>query len=74
MIDLSARPFYLNEEQAVWVKKTLADLTTEEKAGQLFCVMGGDFTPEVLRELVKEGKIGGILYRPVKPCEEVKAD
>ena len=43
MIDITAKPFYLNQPQADWVRQTLKTLTTEQKAGQLFCVMGGDY-------------------------------
>ncbi|MDE6201958.1 MAG: hypothetical protein K2G19_00610, partial [Lachnospiraceae bacterium] len=39
MIDLKANPFYLDEEGIAWVKETLAGMTVEEKAGQLFCVL-----------------------------------
>lgn len=74
MVDLRAKPFYLTQEQVNWVEKTLAGLTVEQKAGQLFCVMGGDFPPETLKEMVAAGKIGGILFRPVKPCKEIQAD
>lgn len=74
MIDLKKSPFFLSDAQIAWVESTLGSLSTEEKVGQLFCVMGGDYGPEVLKELVQKGKIGGILFRPVKPCEDVKAD
>ena len=46
----------------------MGSLSTEEKVGQLFCVMGGDYAPDTLKEMVQQGKIGGILFRPVKPC------
>lgn len=74
MIDLKSSPFLLTDEQAAWVEKTHACLSQEEKAGQLFCVMGGDYAPETLKEMVAAGKIGGILFRPVKPGAEIKAD
>ena len=64
MIRLSGKPFYLNEKQVEWVNDTLKHMTTEEKVGQLFCVMGQDYTPETLRGMVADGKIGGILFRP----------
>lgn len=73
-IDLKNSPFFLSEEQIAWVNSTHASLSKEEKVGQLFCVMGGDYTPETLKEMVATGKIGGILFRPVKPGEEIKAD
>lgn len=64
MPDLKQRPFYLNEKQEEWVRKTKEKLTLEEKVGQLFCVMGGDYKMEELADMVREGKVGGVLYRP----------
>ena len=64
MLDLKQRPFYLNEDQEEWVRKTREELTLEEKVGQLFCVMGGDYQIEELAGMVREGKVGGVLYRP----------
>ena len=72
MVNLKARPFYLNEEQCAWVSGTLQRMSTEEKAGQLFCVMGQDYTSERLRDMVAEGKIGAILFRP-EPEEKIRA-
>ena len=74
MVDVRKSPFFLNEEQAAWVESTRASLSREEKAGQLFCVMGGDYAPETLKKMVSTGKIGGILFRPVKPGAEIAAD
>ena len=39
MIDLKAKPFYLSDDDITWVHETLAGMSTEEKAGQLFCVL-----------------------------------
>lgn len=72
MIDLTKQPFYLNEEQIQWVEDTRGKLTNEQKVGQLFCVMGGDYAPEELKELVRESKVGGILFRPA-PSEDIRA-
>lgn len=74
MIDVRKIPFLLNESEAAWVESTRDSLSREEKAGQLFCVMGGDYAPNVLKEMVAAGKIGGILFRPVKTGEEIRAD
>lgn len=73
-MDLKAAPFCLSEEQLAWVKETLAGLSMKEKVGQLFCVMGGDYAPETLREMAASGKVGGVLFRPVRPGAEIKAD
>lgn len=72
MVDIKKSPFFLCDGQADWVESTLASLTREEKAGQLFCVMGGDYAPEDLRNMVAEGKIGGILFRPVVSAGEIR--
>ena len=56
------------------MKTTHAGLTPEEKAGQLFCVMGGDYAPETLREMVAAGKGGGGLFRPAKPGRDIQED
>ena len=74
MVDVRKSPFLLSEEQAAWVESTRAGLSIEEKAGQCFCIMGGDYAPDVLKEMVASGKVGGILFRPVVTGEQIKAD
>ena len=74
IINIKKAPFLLNDEQAAWVEETRASLSIREKIGQLFVVMGGDYTPETLKGMVAEGRIGGILFRPVKTAEEIRAD
>lgn len=74
MVDVRKMPFLLNEEQAAWVKSTRDSLSLTEKVGQLFCIMGGDYAPDVLKEMVAAGKIGGVLFRPVKPGSQIAAD
>ena len=51
MIDLKKSPFFLSDAQIAWVESTLGSLSTEEKVGQLFCVMGGDYAPDTLKEM-----------------------
>ena len=36
MVDLKAKPYCLNDEQIKWVEDTIAGMSDEEKAGQLF--------------------------------------
>ena len=74
MKDFTKAPFYLTQAQAAWVEQTLSTMTDEEKAGQLFCVMGGDYPQETLLDLAASGMVGGVLYRPVRPGAEIKAD
>lgn len=67
MIDLRAKPFYLNEDQIAWVKETLERMTLEQKAGQVFCPMGFNNEPEFLHHILNEIGVGGLMYRPDLP-------
>ena len=71
MVNVQARPFYLNDEQAAWVKNTLRSMTVEEKVGQVFVVMGQDYDAETLKQMAADGKIGGILFRP-EPADSIR--
>ncbi len=64
MIDLKANPFHLSDEDIRWVEETLASMTTEEKAGQIFCALGIGDDEGMLRGMVNGIGIGGIMYRP----------
>ena len=64
MVDLRGNPFYLNDEQVAWVENTLASMTLEQKAGQVFCPMGFNNEPAFLNHLINEIGVGGLMYRP----------
>lgn len=70
--DLGRKPFYLTASEQEWVLDTLGQMTEEEMAGQLFCVLGDAETAEGRIDLVKNYGIGGVLFRP-NPQTEVKA-
>lgn len=74
MRDYTKAPFYLRDAQVAWAERAFSAMTPEEKVGQLFCVMGGDYSPETLLDLTARGRIGGVLYRPVRTGAEIKAD
>jgi len=63
MVNLKANPFYLNDEQIKWVEDTLASMTLEEKAGQVFCPMGFTDDPGALRHMVCDIGVGAMMYR-----------
>ena len=44
MVDLKATPFNLDDEAIEWVNTTIAEMTGEEKIGQLFVNMGAQRT------------------------------
>lgn len=64
MIDLKAKPFYLSDDDIRWVRSTLSAMTVEEKAGQVFCPMGFSADAGLLRHLVNDIGVGGMMYRP----------
>lgn len=72
MIDLKGKPFYLSDTQIAAVEQQLSSLTTEQKVGQLFCVMAGGFSEEERVKLVRDYGVGGMLFRP-SPAADVSA-
>ena len=64
MIDLKANPFYLSDEDIRWVEETRDAMTTEQKAGQIFCALGIGDDEGMLRGMIDGIGIGGIMYRP----------
>lgn len=71
--ELRAQPFCLDEGQIAWIEHTLGAMSYERKAGQLFCVMGGDYSEEELLSMAAAGKMGGVLFRPVMAREQLRA-
>lgn len=63
MVDLKARPFYLNDEQIAWVEQTYASMTPDEKVGQMFINLTLDRRPEAIKKLVGEYHIGGARWQ-----------
>ncbi|GHN53098.1 glycoside hydrolase family 3 protein [Lactobacillus delbrueckii] len=64
MVDLSAKPFYLNETQIAYVEKQIQEMTTEEKIGQLFFVIGQDEDQTDLPAFIQKYQPGGMMFRP----------
>ncbi len=63
LVDLRGKPFYLDEKAVEWVESTFHKMTTEQKCGQVFCPMGFRDDEPVLRHLVQEIGVGGMMYR-----------
>jgi len=68
--DLTVKPFFLTAEQQRKIEETVNAMTLQEKAGQLFCVMGQDYSEDERLKLVRDCCIGGILFRPA-PTETI---
>ena len=69
MVDMKAKPFYLNDEDCKWVEDTIAGMSIEEKIGQLFFNMGSSRDEEYLKMTVNKYHIGGIRYNPASAAE-----
>ena len=70
MVDMKAKPFNLTDEDCKWVEDTIADMSLDEKIGQLFFNMGSSRTEEYLKMTVNDYHIGGVRYNPGK-AEEI---
>lgn len=66
MVDMKAKPFFLDDEACQWVEDTIAGMTIEEKIGQLFFNMGTSREEDYLKMTVEKYHIGGIRYNPAK--------
>ncbi|MHA7581826.1 glycoside hydrolase family 3 protein [Paenibacillus vandeheii] len=64
MVDLTAKPFYLKEEDINWVNETMAAMEVRDKVGQLFCLMGMTDDRQQLQTLVEAIRPGGMMFRP----------
>ena len=64
MVDLKSRPYYLSEEDCQWVKDTIANMSPEEKVGQLFFQLTASHDEEYLKGLMEKYHLGGCRYNP----------
>ncbi len=72
MIDLTIRPFYLDDKGIKWVEETLASLTEDEKIAQLFCLITYSPDEELLKHLARDVKPGGFMCRAMDKESLVK--
>ena len=65
MVDLRAKPFYLNEEEIRWVEDTLASMTLEEKLSQLFVLLKAvpGVEEDRIRNLMETARPGGMRWQ-----------
>ena len=63
MIDYKSKPFYLSDEDILWVRETLSAMSAEEKIGQLFCLTDMITDSEQLKALIRKYNPGGFMYR-----------
>ena len=69
MVDLKAKPFYLNDEEIRWVEDTIGSMTPDEKLRQLFVLLkpvpGAD--EEQIRALMESARPGGMRWQGGDP-------
>ncbi|UQS83397.1 glycoside hydrolase family 3 protein [Bombilactobacillus thymidiniphilus] len=64
MVDLTKKPYYLTAEQINSIHQKLVKMSTKEKIGQLFFVIGPDANTTDIPEFIHKYQPGGIMYRP----------
>lgn len=62
MVNLKALPYCLSDEDIAWVQNTIAEMTDEEKVGQLFFQLTMGLDENYLKNLVDKYHVGGIRY------------
>lgn len=72
-MNLKANPFYLDDGAIAWVETTLAQMTTEEKAGQLFCVLFKEGKQAEFDYVYNMMSPGGCMYRVLPVARAVAA-
>jgi len=65
MIDLRAKPFYLNDKQVKWVEDTFAGMNIEEKIGQLFVILKAvpGVDEGMIRGMLAQSHQGGLRWQ-----------
>ena len=71
MVDLRAKPFFLDDEGVRWVRQTIAGMSLEAMIGQLFFNMGSSREEDYLCMTVEKYHIGGVRYNP-GPSREIR--
>lgn len=71
-IRFKEKPFYLNDEQIEFVKKTLNEMTIDEKIGQLFLPINHVADEESLRTFVRQYQPAGMMNRPAPGAQNYK--
>lgn len=71
MLDLTQKPYYLNQDQIDYVQNKVSQMTLDEKIGQLFFVIGQDKDTVDLPAFIRKYQPGGMMYRP-DSAEKIK--
>ena len=71
-IDLKAKPFNLSDEDIKWVEETLANLTLDEKIGQVFVDMLWNNTEDEVKDRIAKYGMGGFRYNNMSAADLYK--
>lgn len=61
-VDLTKKPYCLDDEAIKWVKDTIAGMSLDEKIGQLFVGMTGGTDEALIKKYLGESHIGGARF------------
>lgn len=61
-VDLRAKPYNLDDAGVKWVEDTIANMSLDEKIGQLFVNMGAERTEEYLTDVLNTYHIAAVRY------------
>lgn len=64
MLDLSAKPYHLSQNQIDGIHQLVQQMSTETKIGQLFFVIGQDEDQVNIKKFIQKYQPGGMMYRP----------
>ena len=70
LVDLTKKPYNLDQTAIDWVEETLSNMTVDEKIGQLFFNMGAERSEEYLTGVLDDYKIAAVRYNK-GPASEV---
>ena len=73
MLDLTQKPYDLNERQIEKLQTLLKNMDVEAKIGQLFFVVGQDEDMVDIAQFIQKYQPGGIMYRPDR-AEKIKRE
>lgn len=62
MVDLTAKPYKLSQQDIEWVQETIKEMSLEEKIGQLFFHFFDKFEDDYVFSVIKNYHIGGMRY------------
>lgn len=70
LVDLTKKPYNLDQEAIDWIEETIENMSLDEKIGQLFVNMGAERTEEYLTGVLNDYHIAAVRYNK-GPASEV---